>query len=117
MAEKAVTSTRLGDEAMLLTWAAMSESDTGAKVDLSDYPIRCGQITGDLGSGDQSWEGSNDGTNFTILKDVFGTAATVSTAGELFQLGELPRYVRPKTPTGSSVASVPTLHCKRWRGD
>lgn len=60
------------------------------------------QVVGTFGAGNVSIEGSNNGTDWTILKDPAGNALTFSAAG-LAQIATPARFIRPKQPTGTGV--------------
>lgn len=107
--------TEIAPGVMRIFWETLTESDTVVLADALDEkrggpsrPDKCVQITGSFGSGNVSIEGSNDGTNFEVLNDVQGNALTLSAAG-LKQIAENPRYIRPGTPTGTSVDVDVTL--------
>ena len=64
------------------------------------------QVTGTFGAGGSiSVQGSNDGTNYAILKNAQGTAATFTAAG-IQQIVELPRYMRPLVTAGDGTTSL-----------
>ena len=91
-----------GGRGFSVLWETVTENDTCTAVELGPHSDRSAQITGTFGSGNVSIEGSNDGTNYEILDDLGGTAITLSAAG-LQGVGPLTRYIRPRTPTGTSV--------------
>lgn len=103
MATRPLTKAQVG-AARLYTWETLTETnDDGAPVDLGDNPRSAtGQLTGDFGSGNTGWQGSNDGTNYFTLLDVGGNTSVISAAGGA-QFATLPRYIRPLVATGSAV--------------
>lgn len=80
-------------------------AETDATPPAFEYPAwndQSVQVVGAFGAGNVSIEGSNDGTNWVILKDPAGNAITF-TADGLAEIGTPARFIRPKQPTGTSV--------------
>ncbi len=98
-------------KAYLTTWEAITASgDVGEAVQHVTARDRTVQVVGTFGSGGTVViEGSNDGVTYTTLKDVHGTALSI-TAAYIGQLGSAPRYIRPRCTAGTgSIAIVVTL--------
>lgn len=91
-------------------WAGLlqSSSDVGSAVDLPGAD-RTAQLSGTLGTGGAvTLQGSNDGTNWGSLRDPAGNVATLDAVGEVVQISEATRYVRPAVTAGD-VATDLTL--------
>jgi hypothetical protein len=59
------------------------------------------QVTGTFGAGTFNLEGSNDGTNYAILKDVGGTAIA-ATDTTIWRFANPPKYIKPVATAGSA---------------
>lgn len=91
-----------GERSFVISWENLTENDTAAPVELAPHADRSVQMTGSFGAGTVSLEGSNDGVTYAVLEDLGGSAISFSTAS-LQGVGPLTRYIRPSTPTGTSV--------------
>jgi len=110
-----VVPTRVDErDAILLTWAALANGDTGTPFDLPAHAGRTFQVTGTFGTGGSvTLEGSNVGATFFALTDPQGNAITkTAAAGE--EVTEAPRYVRPIVTAGDGTTALTvTLYCRR----
>ena len=87
-------------------WTPMLNGDIGAPIEFGEYADRTVQFNGTFGAGGSvSVEGSNDGTNWYILTQPGGTAATKTAAGML-AIVELPHYIRPHVTAGDGTTSL-----------
>ncbi len=95
------------DSIAIYSWAALTTTNTdGSPISIVPFADRCVQVTGTFGAGGSiSVQGSNDGTNYAILKNAQGTAATFTAAG-IQQIVELPRYMRPLVTAGDGTTSL-----------
>lgn len=95
------------DSIAIYSWPLLTTTDTtGAPIGIVAFADRCVQVTGTFGSGGSiSVQGSNDGTNYAILKNAQGTAVTFTAAG-IQQVVELPRYMRPIVTAGDGTTSL-----------
>lgn len=92
------------DGVALVSWLAVTESDTGRAAALARFPDRTVQVSGDFtSSGALVIEGSNDGTNYFTLTDPTGASLSFTAAG-MKLIVENPLYIRPRATAGSSVA-------------
>lgn len=105
-----------GRNCMTATWTAMANGDTGAPVEAGDYADCSVQVTGTFGAGGSvTIEGSNDGTNFVALKDPYGNAMTLTSAG-LIVLQQAVKHRRPHVTAGDGTTSlVVTMWARRSR--
>ncbi len=93
-----------GDGSVIaINYDALSEADTApAFFEFPAWNDQSVQVVGTFGGGNVSIEGSNNGTDWIILKDPAGNALTF-TAAALAEIGTPARYIRPKQPTGTGV--------------
>lgn len=91
------------------TWSNMTSGDVGEPILLTKFNDRTLHVTGTFGGATVAFEGSNDGSEYLPMRDVFN--ATVSaTSAKLITLTEVPLYVRP-TVTGGVATSVSIIVC------
>jgi len=87
-------------------WANMANGDEGDPIILTKYNDRTIQVSGDFGvGGTLALEGSNDGTTWLAMRDVFNAPVT-ATAAKLITLTEVPVYVRPRVTAGNGATSL-----------
>ena len=88
-------------------WTPLTTTNAdGAPVGAVTFADRCVQVSGTFGAaGSVSIQGSNDGSNWAVLNNAQGTAATFTAAG-IKQIVELPRYVRPFVTAGDGTTSL-----------
>lgn len=92
--------------AILAQWAALTNGNDGDPVDLLNFRDRSVQVTGTFGaSGSVQLEGSNDGTNYVLLKDPLGNNLAFTAAG-LQPVLAMTRYVRPRVTNGDGTTSL-----------
>lgn len=97
----------------IVKWTPITDSDTCAPIQ-SGAKVRCVQIAGTYGGATITLQGSNDSTigsdgTFIILKDANDTAIS-KTVGDVFeQIGEITRWIKPTTASGSSSSMTVTL--------
>lgn len=105
-------------ESVLVTWAGLANGDTGAPVELTEFPDRTVQIgTGaeSFGGGTMVLEGSLDGVTYFTLKDPFGSSIS-TLVNALATVLELTRYVRPSLSGGAAGSVTVRLLLRRARG-
>lgn len=106
-----------GDNAQICTWTALlqSTSDTGAPFECPGASDRSVQLGGTLGTGGAATiEGSNDGTNYATLTDPQGVDIVLTALGQLAQVSEITRWIRPRITAGDGSTSLTvTLLAKR----
>lgn len=91
-----------------IQWPLMGNGDTGTPAILPQKADMSVQVTGTPGSGGSvSVEGSNDGTNWVIVKDRAGTpaAVTLTSAGLIAFTGPY-QYIRPHVTAGDVTTSL-----------
>jgi len=109
MATRTATASKLNNSAMKVVWTGLlqSSSDVGSGVEMSSHADRSFHVTGTFGSGDTvDIEGSNDGTNWALLKDPFGSDLQLTEAAPLAALTEFVQYVRPKVSAGDGTTDL-----------
>lgn len=95
-----------------LIWSGMTEADTGAPADVSAYPDRSVQVVGTFGGGTIRIEGSNDGTNYSVLHDPQGNALDITVAG-MRLIAENPKLIRPRATAGSGAVIVVAIQAAK----
>lgn len=107
-----------GENAHVVLWEELTATNAdGQPLQMPGSNIRSVQVTGNFGGGSQvDIEGSNDGSNWEILNDLDGNAASLTAAG-LVGVRELPRYIRPNVSTsdGSTDLDVTLILVRRGR--
>lgn len=100
-----VTNARSGDS-VLFVWTPMLNGDVGDSQHLDQFGDRSVQVTGTFGAGGSATlEGSNDGSNWTALKDPSSTTIAITAAG-IKQVLETTRYVRGRVTAGDGTTSL-----------
>ena len=85
----------------VVTWSSLTTTDSeGDPISLVEWGDRCvqGVLTGTTAT--LELQGSNDGTNWATLTDVHDTALSIIVDGNLYQVAEVPIYVRPAITGG-----------------
>lgn len=100
-----------GNGPSIATWSGVSESDTFSSAKFPSKADKTVQFNGNFGSGGCGVEGSLDGTNFHALKDLDGNVITATDDG-IFPILENVLFIRPSTPTGTSVSLTITILAK-----
>lgn len=90
---------------MISTWLGITEADSGQAVIVPDLVTSLViQGTGNYGAGGNiTVEGSNDNTNFSVLKDITGTDIVLAST-KAWQLRDNALYIRPRATAGTGVA-------------
>lgn len=91
-------------------WETVTESDTfqALRVGFQKSLAGCLQVTGTFGGATVALHGSNDGTNFYLLKDLQGVDAELTAAG-LIEFTTAALYVKPVASGGSSQSVTANL--------
>lgn len=90
-----------------VTWTGIPNGEASQAQALGNYRLASAQVSGTFGVGGAcQLEGSNDGVNWAVLKDINGTSATWS-AGALtvFLFTEGPLYIRPNCTAGDGTTA------------
>ena len=91
---------------LMVDWSGLLNGDDGAPVQLPAYADRSVQVAGTFGVGGTIViEGSNNGTNYVTLRDVLGSAISL-TAADIKTVLDLPRYIRPRVTAGDGTTSL-----------
>lgn len=106
MAERAIDQDVTVDPHFAVTWSGLLNGDTGAPFEGGDWVDRCVQVFGTFGTGGTlTVQGSNNGSNWNTLKDSFGTAIQLTSAG-VVQVMEVTRYIRPSITAGDGSTNL-----------
>lgn len=90
------------DKAIVVSWV-LGSGDVGVPF---EYPVladRSVQFVGTWNAGNIAIEGSNDGTNWSPLTDLQGTALGAVSANGIEGITEITRYIRPRNATAGTV--------------
>lgn len=94
------------DTAIVATWTGLASGDDGSPLQHAPWSDRSVQVSGTFGAGGTLvLEGSNDGTNWAVLNDAFGTALNITTAG-IKQITQAALYMRPRVQGGDGATSL-----------
>lgn len=116
MAVQAVTPLSVGDQVFTYTWATMANGDTGAPAQITNLADKTLTVTGTFGTGGSvQFEGSNDGTNWFILKDPSSTTI-IKTAAGISAVLEHPLQVRPHVTAGDGTTALVVILMARRGG-
>lgn len=85
-----------------ILWEQITENDTLVAFNAAGYEVESVQITGSFGSGNCSWTGSNDGTNYVILNNLSGSSITATT-NTLAGVQTQTQLIKPSVPSGTSA--------------
>lgn len=106
MAVQAVTPLSVGTQVNMYTSAAMANGDTTTPLQITDFADKTVQFDGTFGAGGSvSLEGSNDGTNWFVIKDPSSTAITKTAAG-ISAVLEHPLQVRGHATAGDGTTAI-----------
>lgn len=89
--------------ALLLTWEALGNADSGAGYALPFAAEITAQVIGSFSSATVKLQGSNNGTDWFDLTKKGGTSAASVTSAGGFAVNEAPAFIRPSTSGGSST--------------
>lgn len=99
-------------------WAELTNdtpADVGSRVDLPGWADRSVQLTGTLGTGGEvTIQGSNvaepgdatDSDDWGVLHDLDGNELTLDTIGQIKQVREITRWMRPAVTAGDGDTSL-----------
>jgi hypothetical protein len=97
--------------ALVWTWAAVTESDTFATLDLQEYEAVAAEFSGTFGGATVILQGAVLSTLAT-LKDAGGSDFSKSSAGwQVF--GQQVRYIKPSASGGTGQSATVTLLVRR----
>lgn len=107
-----------GIDAMVITWAAMGDSDTATPVQAPlPYIDKSCQVEGTFSGATMVLQGSNDATtsangNYETLNDPGGNAISLTTKG-LKQVTEATAWIKPATSGGTGSSLTVTVLARR----
>lgn len=91
---------------ILVSWLAMQNGDDGDPIPFSQYADKSVQVTGIFGVGGVvTFEGSNDGVNYSPLTDAQGNDLNFTTS-KIELVTEATFRVRPRVSAGDGTTSV-----------
>ena len=104
---------------IVVEWFPLVSGDTGAYVELPNYPDKSVMVSGTFGDGTLTLQGTNEKVagapaNPQTLNDAQGTTLTW-TAQRLEQVLENPRYIRPSMSGTTGDAIKVTMICTRTK--
>ena len=100
------TVSRLPNGYTKVVWLTLTQGDTGAPVNVAQYPDRSVQATGTFsGSAVIAMQGSNDAATFGALRDLQGNAVALSTT-QPNVLAENTEQVRPSVTSGDGSTDI-----------
>ena len=92
--------------AFVACWAALANGDDGAPMSFAQYTDKSVQVVGTFGvGGSLSFEGSNDGVNWSVLTDPQGNALSF-TSSKIKLVSEATAFVRPHVTAGDGTTSL-----------
>lgn len=98
-----------GDGSLVLVqWTPVTEVDTCVEVQLPEYADKSVQVAGTIGGSSTAVHGSNDGTNFALLRDPGGAPIAITAAG-IKQVLENTLMTKPVITGGSSQNLTVTM--------
>lgn len=91
-------------------WSAITEADEGTPITVPGHVRDIAfQVAGTFGAGTFQLQGSNDGTNYSALKDVGGTTVG-STDTTIWRVSNLPKFIKPKATAGTAASVIAMVH-------
>lgn len=110
MAEIAITDESRAGNTDITVWGPLTSANlTGAPKQLFGSADRSVQISGTFNGATVAIHGSNDGVNYVALRDNYGDAIAVTSAG-IISVGDLSLYVKPViSGAGGSTSLTITL--------
>lgn len=100
--------------AIILTWEALGDADSGGAFTLPFAADITVQAVGTFGGATVRMQGSNDGVNWHNMTQKGGTTALGFTAAGVHSVNENPIYIRPATVGGTStdVDVIVAIHAR-----
>lgn len=96
-------------EVAKVVWTPITSADTAAAFTVGGRgsDLASIQITGTFGGATITLQGSNDGTNYVTLKDITGSAVSMTSAG-LVDLRVAALYIKPVVSGGAAYTFTVT---------
>ena len=91
---------------VLVTWAAVTETDTFGPVSLPEYAEKSVHVSGTFDSASVAIQGSNDGTTYCSLFDASSTIIAITAATSLKAILENTVHVKPLATSGGATQSL-----------
>lgn len=97
-------------EVAKVTWTPITSADTAAAFTVGGEgaDLASVQITGTFGGATIALHGSNDGTNYVALKDITGSAISMTSAG-LVDCRVAALYIKPVVTGGAGYTFTVTV--------
>lgn len=84
----------------VVNWTGLAPGDDGEPVEFAQYSDKSVQVAGTFGGATLAFEGSNNGTDWSVLTDPQGNALNF-TSPKIEMVAEATRYVRPLVVGGA----------------
>lgn len=110
--EAGVAPNQMIGECRTVTWANLTEADTGDAVSFAEFADRSIQVHGTFGGGTLVVEVSNDGTNWFTANDPQGNALSFTSA-RFEAIQEASAFIRVRPTTGTGVSLTAVMFCRR----
>lgn len=92
------------------SWAAITEADEGNSITVPGHVSELAfQVAGTFGGGTFQLQGSNDGTNFSVLQDWANTDIG-STTAKVWRFSNPPKFIKPKATAGAGANVAASVH-------
>ena len=102
----AVTSTLVEEGVMAFEYAGILNAENGNPIQGAKWPTKSVHVSGTLGvGGSVSIQGSNDGTNWVILRDSLGVALTFTAVPGLRDVLENTQHMRAVVTAGDGTTN------------
>ena len=113
MAEIGYTETKLNWQERAVVWSNISESDSSREFGLGGMVAEISvQVIGAFSGGTIVLEGSNNGTDYSDLKQLDGTLATAAVPA-IMALLDRPLFIRPRVGGGTGQSITVNMVVRR----
>jgi hypothetical protein len=85
----------------VVSWLGLGLGDDGEPVEHAQYSDKSVQVVGTFDGATLAFEGSNNGTDWSVLTDPQGNALNITSA-KIELVAEATRYVRPRIVGGTA---------------
>lgn len=101
--------------AIVVTWTNVTEADTCTAINMPEFADKSIQVAGTFGGTSVAIQGSNDGSNFSALRDPTSTVIAITTAAGgagLKAVLENTWQIKPVLTGGASVSLTISVLCR-----
>ena len=103
MATITLVSDQVAGKVYSYTWEALGDADQGEALDSPGLADKTITVTGIYGGATLTLKGSNDGTNYMTIHDVFGNVMSFTNTNQIAMVAQCPKFMRPETSGGSGT--------------